>query len=83
MGKYININSKGELLPAKRKDSALMADGATICSPKVGAVCVCSNGAFDSAAYIYSERELQEFTQPGDFREKTWLDYSHAEKLAQ
>lgn len=82
MGKYINTNSKGELLPAKGKLQALIADGATECEAKIGAVCVVSNGAFDAAAWLYNERELKEFTQQGDFRAKRFLEYEHAESLA-
>lgn len=36
-------------------------------------ICVVKNGLFDAAAYCYSERELEAFADPFDFRAKTWL----------
>ena len=82
MGKYINENSKGKALPATGKVGALIDDGAVICEPKVGAVCVCINGPFDAAAWCYNQREVDDFTDQSDRRPKVWLWYPHAETLA-
>ena len=87
MGKYINSNSKGEALPAN-KAVGLLADGATLLpdgAPETfceNLVCVVDNGPFTAAAYVYSERELQAFNSPDDWRAKVWLQYEHAAKLA-
>lgn len=82
MGKYINQNSKGEPLPANGKVKALITDGAFVCAPKVGAVCVAINGPFDAAAWCYNQREVDDFSDPSDRRLKVWLWYPHAETLA-
>jgi hypothetical protein len=86
MGKYINEDSRG--LPigvtAKTKINSLIADGAIkVSSDKFipNLVCVVDNGAFGAAAYCYNEKEYQDFKYP-DGREKTWLQYENAEKLA-
>ena len=36
-------------------------------------VCLVDNGPFTAAAVAYSERELEAFTQPTDFRPKQWF----------
>lgn len=82
MGKYINKNSKGEILPIRNRAIALIADGARPCDPQIGAVCVVQNGAFDAVAWVYNQREVTDFTDPEDKRPKTWLWYDHAEQLA-
>lgn len=87
MGRYINVDSKGNMLPTQRKAAALMQDGAIqIPSDNVefqpNLVCVVENSYFDAAAYAYSESEMNEFKRP-DGRHKTWLRYIHAERLAE
>ena len=49
-----------------------------------GVVCAVFNGAFDAAAFIYSEREMEDFSWGGDRRPKQWLvmDRALAEKLS-
>lgn len=90
MGLYINQNSKGEILPAKRKAQALIDDGAHIAPPEwrlvneIGAahlVCVVQDGFHDAARYISSEDEFN-FCNTEDGRQKTWLIYPHAKQLA-
>ena len=47
-------------------------------------VCVVQNTFFDAAALCYSEREMLDFSDPMDFRPKTWLlmDKEKAHKLS-
>lgn len=47
-------------------------------------ICVISNGRFDAAALVYSDRELRDFQEPGDNRPRTWLlmDKALAHRLA-
>lgn len=83
MGKYINITSNQEPLPALGKAEKLIEDGATLSRPEwqENLVCVANNGFFECAAYCYSESEFQAFIYP-DGRPKTWLIYPHAKELA-
>jgi len=83
MGKYINIDSKGNGLPSIGKAKALVEDGAIITdsSFKPNLVCVVENGFFDAAAYAHNESEAELFGR-FDGRPKTWLIYEHVEKLA-
>lgn len=85
MGMYINENSKGQPLPTIGKANALLEDGAkeTTAEFQENLICVVSNEYFDAASYIYSEKEFEAFTQPGDHRPKRWLIYSKAKELAQ
>lgn len=86
MGKYINQDSKGTNLPLVGKAAALIADGAVIIdTPTVWSedlVNVVGNGAFDAAAYAYSEKEMSYFRDTPDHRPKVWLKYAHAKELA-
>lgn len=45
-------------------------------------VCVISNGAFEAASIIFSEDEKLAFSQPHDFRPKTWLSITREVSLA-
>jgi hypothetical protein len=91
MGYYINQSSK-RILPGKGKADALIEDGdaididvvpTSIPTHNAAIVCVVDNGAFDAAAYAYSNDELQVFLHP-DPRPKRWLlmNKKLAEKLA-
>jgi hypothetical protein len=87
MGKYINQDSRSLPLGSSfdQKVMSLIADGATrIPSDKFvpNMVCVVDNGHFAAAGYCYSEGEHAAFNHPTDGRRKTWLQYEHAEKLA-
>lgn len=87
MGYYINVDSKGNPLPATGKARALIQDGAvSISSPdefQPNLVCVVLNGPFDAAAFAYSNEEYEYFlTVPGDTRTKQWLLYEHAAELS-
>lgn len=85
MGYYINIDSKGNFLPARGKALALIADGAIEVERDKfveNLVCVVSNGPFDAAGYVFSESELAHFTDPRDTRYKVWLVYDHARELS-
>jgi len=88
MGKYINLNSKGEHIGTSYQDkvNSLIADGATTLDPsnltyQPNMVCVMNNGMFAAAGYAYSESEFKAFNMP-DGRSKTWLVYPHAEQVA-
>lgn len=82
MGKYININSKGEPLSVHHKATELLADGATLVStPKVwipNLICVVDNGLFEAAAYVEDERELIRFRDDGTNRPKVWMTHPDA-----
>ena len=51
--------------------------------PEEAVICVVDNGAFEAAAFAYSEAELKEFSDPSDDRPKTWviMDRIQAEDL--
>ena len=87
MGKYINVNSKGEILHPLGKAHALINDGATVQStPKYvpgKSVCVVENGFFDAAAYAFDEDEFMIFFNDQSGRRRTWLEYDHAKYLAE
>lgn len=84
MGYYINSDSKGRNLGLSKVNS-LLKDGAILATgmefiPDL--VCVVDNGMFEAAAYCYSEQEYQEFANPSDRRQKTWMIYHHAKELS-
>lgn len=85
MGRYINQTSNGNPI-GWRKAQALINDGAkeipqpTTWRPNI--VCVVDNGIFEAAGYAFNEQELKIFLTP-DGRKKTWLEYPHAEKVAE
>lgn len=39
----------------------------------LGLVCVVNNGPFEAAGFVFSDRELEAFTEPTDYRFKRWL----------
>jgi len=85
MGKYINKNSKGELLPPFNKAKALIDDGAKVVNDNEyleNMICVVENGLFDAAGYAFSENEYKVFKQP-DGRNKIWLVHPMAKELAE
>lgn len=84
MGKYLNVNSKGESLSPINKASQLIADGATRVTPEFqeNLVCVVENRFFDAAAYCETELEFNAFNDPDDHRRKIWLVYEHVAELA-
>lgn len=91
MGKYINVNSKGEPLPAKGKAQFLVDDGAELLTviPEVweeNLVCVADNGAFEAAAYAFDDKEFRYFLglqRGGEEKRPTiWLRYPHAKQVA-
>ena len=83
MGKYINNMKDGSSLPARGKANALIAAGAKVTNAvfQPNLVCVVENGPFDAAAFMYSQKEMEEFNDPNDFRPKTWLIVEDAEQL--
>ena len=87
MGKYINENSKGQPVPehGKGKIRFLEADGGMVIpTPEKwveGLVCVVDNFVFESAAYAFSEKEMEVFKGTKG-RDTTWLWYPHAKKVA-
>lgn len=84
MGYYIDENSKEELAPIQGKAAFIEDDGGMIIPEpeewREGIVCVVDQGPFDSAAYIFSPNELEEFKAIQ--RPKTWLYYEHAKNIS-
>lgn len=88
MGKYINMID-GIPMGASfdSKCSVLENNGATKIDRPVlatiwqeGMVCVVNNGPFAAAGYAYSEREMKEFSYPGDQRQQQWYLFPDASK---
>lgn len=86
MGLYINTTTDGTVLPRAGKVALLLADGGTIVPTpqqwQENLVCVVCNGVFEAAAYAYSPKELEVFSDITDTRDKTWLIYPSAKELA-
>ena len=88
MGRYLNKTVNGTPLPALGKVAALLADGATLYGGALKdanldtLVCVVNNGPFEAAAWAYDAREVAEFSDPQDRRQKVWLVYPHAKALS-
>ena len=84
MGYDIDIDSNHNMLPAKNKVKALIKDGAEVVDSSTylpNMVCVVENGAFDAAAYLYSESEFDYFVRDIS-RKKTFLTHPLASKLS-
>lgn len=85
MGKYINLNSKGEMLPSKNKAQFLINDGAVPIGPpekwQDGLVCIFDNGPFEAAGFAYDEVEMNVFKGITG-RKTTWLHFPKASELA-
>lgn len=85
MGYYINTIN-GKTLPPKGKADFLLENGATKVEYPVSfqenLVCVVENVFFDAAAFAFSERELMEFNNPSDHRQKKWLIVPDADILS-
>lgn len=92
MGMYLSENSQGVRLSHHDKVAELVADGAVVLLAPPDAVladdgtrpfvCVVHNPTFDVAVWLYDDFELLYFARPTDPRQKSWLRYSHAERLA-
>jgi len=88
MGYYIQtggVHGKAEEI-CKRNEEAFVIPQPTSFSKvpaSMGLICVVDNGPFEAAAFCYSEREFETFTQ-SDGRYKVWLlmDRAKAEKLS-
>jgi hypothetical protein len=88
MGKYIQGPAKGKVKMLMDKYAATMipqSSAEMAFNMGKGVVCVVDNGPFEAAAYGYSLREIEAFSDPRDLRYKTWLmlDKTKAEELAQ
>lgn len=84
MGYYINTDSKHNLLPAKGKVAALVADGGKVVDGNTylpNMVCVVENSAFEAAAYLFSELEYEDFLID-DGRPTTFLQHPLAPQLS-
>lgn len=78
MGMYIETDSnknKAEYIIKKMRGvRAPSADAAKRMASSIGIpVCVVDNGPFEAAGVCYSQKEFNAFTQPEDYRDKTWL----------
>ena len=90
MGKYINVDSKGNRIGTSynAKLSNIMADGAVVTENPVeyqeNLVVAINNGPWGAVAYAYNEREFEYFNEDlkKGVRPYTWLIYEHAEELA-
>lgn len=85
MALYINAVSTGEMLPRMGKADALIADGAFVIEEpnelQPDLVCVVENPSSDAACYVDIPVQFKICKQPDD-RNRIWLIYSHAKKLA-
>lgn len=81
MGRYLNVDLKGEMINLRSKCLALINSGAEVLEkapdkfdqfPDKGIICVVDNGFFQAAAFAYSQSELDEF-KVDDGRPKAWL----------
>lgn len=78
MGYYIelpsNINKAGQLI---RDHNAIVRSGRPVTITDLAdgkvLVCVVQNGMFDAAGIVFSDDELEAFSQPTDPRPRTWL----------
>jgi hypothetical protein len=62
---YIVSEYDGKIIPCPNAFSEIPQDKALLC--------VVNNGPFEAAAYCFSEREFEAFTESTDERRKTWL----------
>lgn len=87
MGLYIYVDSDGRTLPSLGKVEALILDGAEeIEEPytfEKDLVCVVNNGTHEAARYIPDSKDFMYIITHKDDREKTWLSYAWAKKLAE
>jgi hypothetical protein len=88
MGKYINENSKGQLISGSfsQKINSIIKDGAIkIETPTKfieNLVCVVDNGAFAAIGYAYDQQEMNAFINGTGGRNSQWFIYNHAKELA-
>jgi len=76
MGHYIQGPTKGKVDFLVHEFSAIRTTQPISFSMIPGdkeLICVVDNGIFDAAAWCFSEREFDEFTQKSDPRPKRWL----------
>jgi hypothetical protein len=74
MGRYLNVDLKGDLIRTRNKFMALINSGAEMIETPgsfdqfkeegKGIICVVDNGPFQAAAYAYSQSELDAFKYP-------------------
>jgi hypothetical protein len=87
MGYYINKLADGTALANQDKAGQLVekVPGTKLASYPVefqeDLVCVVQNGLFDAAAYVFDEREMNDFNYP-DGRSRTWLVVPGAKELS-
>lgn len=63
------INEHGAREVSDRKDLLI----GQIALGKEALICVVFNGTFDAAAFVHSQKELDDFLTAGDRRPKRWL----------
>ena len=86
MGKYINVIDK-KYLPSSFIGKILaieLAGGVKVSDEKFlsNMVCIVDNGGFAAAAYVYDEREYEDFKK-FDGRLKIWYTLEGVEDLAE
>ncbi len=70
MGCYINpeTESREEFLAREGKEFP----NPVTPEPDEVLICLVNNGPLTAAALVYNDRELEAFTQPDDFRPRSW-----------
>ena len=71
MGCYVNPQDQDKEDWLETFGRPISGAGAIITELEVP-VCLVDNGVFKAAGVAFSKRELENFTQPGDFRNKQW-----------
>lgn len=82
MGLYLNTFRSGEQLGLRKSAALLNQPGVTMLdaaptkweeSETDVLVCVVENYAFDTAGLVFSQRELESFSNPADARTRWWF----------
>lgn len=85
MGLYINELPAGHKITEDKVQSIVSVGGIVISQPPKlvdNLICVVNNVVFQSAAYVASERDFNDFTDPSDTRSKTWIIWNRAKEFA-
>lgn len=85
MGRYVEGPNRGKQAVLEQAGAVPVAQPATFANVPAGKalIALLDNGPFEAAAWVFDEREFQEFTDPTDTRPRTyWLmDQESAKRL--